>query len=214
MVPRHRIGVPVKRLLLLLPILTGCYSFTTIGRAHTIGKGHVEAFAAPEALVVPAPGGVAVRPVGEVGARVGVADNVDLEGRVTSLGGSFATHIQLRRDREAGSWEAMLAPGIAYTSPDKLAFELPVIFGVNVDKRDDQLVVAPRLAYQLRFGSPQVTSYFFTGISLGFAWRVVRQFTFMPEASLLTQLYSPPGYTSNVDSTAAFQLSAAMLFDF
>jgi hypothetical protein len=207
--------------------MTGCYSFTTIGRAHTIGKGHVEAFAAPEALIVPAPGGVAVRPVGEIGARVGITKDVDLEGRVTSLGGSFATHIQLRRDHEAGSWEAMLAPGIAYTSPDKLAFEIPVLFGVNValpwrrpafggsgDKRDDQLVIAPRLAYQLRFGSPQVTSYFFAGLSVGFAWRIVRHFTFMPEAALLTQLYSPPGYTSNTASTAAFQLSAAMLFDF
>lgn len=204
----------MRRLLLFVPLLTGCYSFTTIGRAHTIGKGHVEAFAAPEALVVPAPGGVAVRPVGEIGARVGVTDNVDLEGRVTSLGGSIATHIQIRRDREPGSWEAMLAPGIAYTATDKLAFELPIVFGVNVDKRDDQLVIAPRLAYQLRFGSPQVTSYFFTGLSLGFAWRIVRHFTFMPEASLLTQLYSPPGYTSNVASTAAFQLAAAVLVDF
>ena len=59
-----------------------------------------------------------------------------------------------------------------------------------------------------------MTSYFFTGLSLGFAWRIVRHFTFMPEASLLTQLYSPPGYTSNVASTAAFQLAAAVLVDF
>ena len=171
----------MRRLVCALPLLTGCYSFSTIGRAHTIGKGHVEAFAAPEALVVPAPGGVAVRPVGEIGARVGLTKDVDLEGRVTSLGGSFATHIQIRRDREPGSWEAMLAPG---------------------------------LAYQLRFGSPRVTSYFFTGLSLGFAWRIVRHVTFMPEASLLTQLYAPPGYTSNVNDTAAFQLAAAFLFDF
>jgi hypothetical protein len=205
----------VKRALIVLSLsMTRCYSFTTLGRAHTIGKGHVEAFAAPEALVVPAPGGVAARPVGEIGARIGVTDNVDLEGRVTSLGGSFATHVQLRRDREPGSWEAMLAPGVAYTAPDKLAFELPIVLGVNVDKRDDQLVIAPRIAYQLRFGSPQVTSYFFAGLSLGFAWRVVRHVSLMPEASLLTQLYSPPGYTSNVASTAAFQLAAAILVDF
>ena len=200
--------------MLSLSLTTGCYSFSTIGRAHTIGKGHVEAFAAPEAFVVPSKNGVAVRPVGEIGARVGVTENVDLEGRVTTLGGSFATHIQLRRDRQPGSWEAMLAPGLVYTSPDKLAFELPVVFGVNVDKRDDQFVIAPRLTYQLRFGSPEVTSYFFAGLSLGFAWRVVRHLTLMPEASLLTQLYSPPGYTSNTASTAAFQLAAAMLFDF
>ena len=206
----------MKRALLLAiaPLLGGCYSFSTIGRAHTVGKGHVEAFAAPEALVVPSNNGIAVRPVGEIGARVGVTDDVDLEGRVTTLGGSFATHVQLRRDRTFGSWEAMLAPGVAYTAPDKLAIELPVLFGVNVDKRDDQLVVTPRLAYQLRFGSPQPTSYFFAGLSIGFALRVLRHVTFMPEASLLTQLYAPPGYTSNVASTAALQLSAALLFDF
>lgn len=204
----------MKRLVFVVPLLTGCYSFNTIGRAHTIGKGHVEAFAAPEALIVPSFNGAAVRPVGEIGARVGVTDDVDLEGRVMTLGGSLAAHVQLRRDRTPGSWEAMLAPGLQFTSPDKLAFELPVVFGVNVDKRDDQLVIAPRLAYQLRFGSPQVTSYFFTGISLGFAWRLARHVTFMPEASLLTQLYSSPGYTSNVDGTAAFQLAAAVLLDF
>jgi hypothetical protein len=207
--------VPVKRVaLFFLPLLTGCYSFTTLTRAHTTGKGHVEAFAAPEGLVVPASNGLAVRPVGEIGARVGLTSSVDLEGRVTTLGGSIATHIQLRRDHEAGSWEAMLAPAVVCTSPDKLAFELPVVFGVNVDKRDDQLVLAPRLAYQLRFGSPQTTSYFFAGLSVGFAWRLLRHVTLMPEVSLLTQLYSPPGYTSNVASTAALELAIGMLFDF
>jgi hypothetical protein len=203
----------VKRLLLLAPLLSGCYSFTTLSRAHTIGKGHVEAFAAPEGLVVPASNGLAIRPVGEIGARVGVTDRVDLEGRVTTLGGSVATHLQLRRDPARWSWEAMLAPGVVYTAPEKLAFELPVLFGINVGG-DSQIVIAPRIAYQLRFATVQTTSYFFVGGSLGFAWRIARHFTLMPEASFLTQLYATPGFASNVANTCGIELAIGMLFDF
>jgi hypothetical protein len=204
----------MKRLVVLLvPLLSGCYSFTTLSRAHTIGKGHVEAFAAPEGLVVPASNGLAIRPVGEIGARVGVTDRVDLEGRVTTLGGSVATHLQLRRDPAKWSWEVMLAPGVVFTSPDKLAFELPVLFGINVGN-DSQIVIAPRIAYQLRFATMQTTSYFFAGGSLGFAWRLARHFTLMPEASFLGQLYATPGFTSNVASTVGIELAIGMLFDF
>ncbi len=195
---------------------SGCYSFSTLGRAHTIGRGHVEAFAAPEALVVPTSKQVAVRPMGEIGARVGVADDVDVEGRITTLGGSLAAHVQLHRNRARFGVDAMLAPGVAFTAPDKLAFELPILIGINLP-RDNQIVIAPRLAYQLRFGVPGLAhpaAFAFAGASLGFAWRVARHFTLMPEASFLGQIYAEPGFASNVSSTIGTELALGMLFDF
>jgi hypothetical protein len=36
--------------------LTACYSFPTMGRARTLGRGRVEVWAAPEALIVATPG--------------------------------------------------------------------------------------------------------------------------------------------------------------
>lgn len=195
---------------------SGCYSFTTLSRAHTIGAGHVEAFVAPEALVVPAGSQVAVRPVGEVGARIGVSDRVDLEGRVTTLGGSLAAHVQLHRDPSKFGVEAMLAPGAQFTAPDKLAFELPLIVGINVG-HDDQIVLAPRLVYQLRFdtpGLPHPLGFVFMGGSAGFAWRLVRHFTLMPEASFLGQLWAEPGFSSNVTGTVGVELALGALVDF
>jgi hypothetical protein len=207
----------VKRALaLMLLATTHCYSYTTLSRAHTVGAGHVEAFAAPEALVVPASNQVAVRPVGEIGARIGVTDRVDLEGRVTTLGGSLAAHVQLRRDPSRFGVEAMLAPGAAFTAPDKLAFELPLVVGVNVG-HDDQIVLAPRVVYQLRFDVPGLSrplGYAFLGGSIGFAWRLVRHFTLMPEASFLGQIWSEPGFASNYAGTVGVQLALGALFDF
>jgi len=206
-----RIGI-----LACLLFTTGCYSFTTLSRAHTVGKGHVEVFAAPEAIVVPAAKDVSIRPVGEVGARVGVTSDLDLEGRVTTLGGALAAHVQLRRDPTKWGVDAMLSPGVQFTTPDKLAFELPLVLGVDVG-HDDQIVVAPRFAYQLRFGVPGFShpiGFAFAGGSLGFAWRLAKHFTLMPEASFLAQIYAQPGFASNVAGTVGTELALGALFDF
>ncbi len=200
-----------------LAMLTpGCYSFSTLGRAHTVGAGHVEAFLAPEAIAVPTSNQIAVRPIGEAGLRVGVARDVDVEGRVTTLGGSLAAHLQLRRDPSRFGVEAMLAPGVAFTSPDKLSFELPILFGIQLG-HDNQIVIAPRAAYQLRFGAPgfdHPLAFVFLGGSLGFAWRVAKHFTLMPEISFLGQAYAEPGLASNVSNTLGMQLALGALLDF
>jgi hypothetical protein len=207
----------VKRLALLLTsllALSGCYSFSTLGRAHTVGKGHVEVFAAPEAIVVPASGQVSVRPEGELGVRVGVADKLDLEGRATTLGGAVSAHVQLRRDPTG--IDVMVNPGVQYTSPDKLALDVPLLFGINLPG-DNQLVLAPRLAYQLRLDVPGIghpLAYAFVGLSVGFAWRIVKHLTLMPEVATLSQLYAPAGFASNVANALGFQLALGVLVDF
>jgi hypothetical protein len=200
--------------LLLLLLVTGCYSFSTLGRAHTVGARHVEVFAAPEGLIVPSSGQVAVRPLGEAGVRVGITDKLDLEGRVTTLGGALAAHVQLRRD--ARGIDVMVAPGLQYTAPDKLTVDVPLLLGINLP-HDNEIVLAPRLAYQLRLAVPgfdHPMQFVFVGLSAGFAWRVVKHFTVMPELATVTQLYAPPGFTTNVNNAVGMQLSLGLLLDF
>ena len=47
----------------MLAGLDGCYSFTTLGRARTIGRHEIQAFAAPEALAPPVEGPATPAPV-------------------------------------------------------------------------------------------------------------------------------------------------------
>jgi hypothetical protein len=185
----------------------GCYSFSSLGRARTVGKHHVEVFGAPELLAVPGGKSIAGRPVTELGARVGVTDRLDVAARVTTLGVGAAAEIQVVHD-------VLVAPGVQVTSPDKLAFELPVRFGIDLGK--NQLILAPRLAYQLRFGVPVVgtTAYLFGGASVGFAWRLGKRFTFLPEVAFLGQLWATPGFSSNLENTVGMQLSLGALIDF
>ena len=201
-------------LIAALSLLSGCYSFSTLGRAHTVGARHVEVFAAPEALVVRSAGQLAVRPVGELGVRVGITDKLDVEGRVTTLGGALSAHVQLHRDPR--SIDMMLAPGVQYTSPDKLALELPLVLGINLP-HDNEIVLAPRLAYQLRLvvpGFDHPMQFLFAGLSVGFAWRIVKHLTVMPELATLTQIYAPPGFATNVNDALGLQLSLGVLLDF
>jgi hypothetical protein len=202
----------VRHAWLLLFLGSGCYSFSTLQRARTIGKGHVQVFAAPDLLLVPGGSTAAGRPVAEGGARVGVTDALDLEGRITTLGFTAGAHVQVRRGE---TLDVMLAPGLAVTSPDKLALELPAPFGIELG-HDNQLVLTPRLVYQMRFGAPgfdRPISFWFAGASVGFAWRVTKSFTFLPELAALTQIYSEPGFSSNVGGTVGLQLSFGLLFD-
>ena len=211
--------LPVKRALLVLITLatTGCYSFSDARpRAHARSQDTSKRSPRPKRSSFRRRSKSPCGPIGEIGARVGVARRCRLEGRVTTLGGSLAAHVQLRRDPSRFGVEAMLAPGIAFTAPDKLAFELPILFGIQVG-HDNQIVIAPRAAYQLRFGVPgfdHPIAFIFLGGSLGFAWRVVKHFTLMPEVSFLGQAYAEPGFGSNVANTLGMQLALGALFDF
>jgi len=193
---------------------TGCYSFTTLGRARTIGKGRVQAFAAPEAMIVPGGGSVMVRPIGEIGARYGITDRFDIEARVTTFGGNGSAHVQLRRGGLYGI-DIMLAPGFAFTSPDKLSFELPFVFGLNLP-HDNQIVVAPRAVHQMRFanGFSRPIHYLFAGLSIGFAWRLTKALTLLPEFAFLKQTYAEPGFASSVVGSVGIQGALGILVDF
>jgi hypothetical protein len=196
--------------------MSGCYSFSTLGRARIVEPHQIEIFGAPAALIQAVSNGAAVRPGGDVGVRYGLDQRWELDGRITTLGATVGPRIQLLRSANPNSgFDLLIAPALAYTYPDKFALELPLLLGWNVGK-GDQIVVAPRLVYQARFSDDGVSyplSYAFAGGSVGFAWKVSRHFTLMPEVSFLTQLYSQPGFSSNLEGTLGIQASAGVLLD-
>jgi len=196
--------------------LCGCYSFSTLGRARIVEPHQIEIFGAPAALIQAVSTGAAIRPGGDLGVRYGLDERWELDGRLTTLGATVGPRIQLFRSASPNSgFDLLIAPALAYTYPDKFALEVPLVLGWNVGK-GDQIVVAPRLVYQARFSDDGVSyplSYAFAGGSVGFAWKVSRHFTLLPEVSFLTQLYSQPGFSSNLEGTLGIQASAGVLFD-
>ena len=200
--------------LLLLLASTGCYSFTTLGRARPIGKGHVEVFAAPEAMIVPGGGKVMVRPVGEIGGRYGITESLDVEARVTTFGFSGGGHVQIVRGGLYGI-DLMLAPGFQFTSPDKLTFEVPFVFGLNLP-HDHQLVLAPRAAWQMRFatGFSRPIHFLFAGLSIGYVFRLTKSLALVPEFAFLKQTYAEPGFETSVVGTIGVTGALGILVDF
>lgn len=196
-------------------LLSGCYSFSTLGRARVVDEGQVEVFVAPEALVVASASGGSARPIGEGGVRYGLTDAVELDARITTLGVTAGPRIQLYRSEDPSSGvDVLIAPALAYTSTDKLALELPVLVGFNLGEH--QLVLAPRVAYQMRFGAAGQdgpVSFVYLGGSVGFAIRVDPHVILLPEVALLGEIYADPGYASNLARALGLQLAFGLLFD-
>jgi len=202
--------------LLVLLSCSGCYSFSTLGRARTLDEGKLELFGAPEGLAITNGKELAIRPVGELGARYGLTDRVELDGRLTTLGVTLGPRVQLLRSpsKECGV-DVALAPAFAFTSPDKLAVELPLQVGINF-RGEHQLVFAPRAVYQARVdvpGSDHPVSFVLLGGSVGFVWQFSKHVALMPELSVLAQAYAEPGYSSNVGGGLGIQGALGLLID-
>ena len=204
-----------RALLLTLLLTTGCYSFSTLGRARTVQEGRIEVWGAPEALVVATDTGGSVRPVGEVGVRYGATREVELDARITTAGFTLGPRVQLVRAPDPrDGFDVLVAPALAYTAQDKLALEVPLLFGINLGEH--QIVIAPRLVYQMRLGAtgvPGPISFLYAGGSIGVAIQLDAHVALMPEVALLGQIYSDPGFTSNVASALGLQASLGLIVD-
>ena len=196
-------------------MLGGCYSFSTLGRARTVEEGHFEAWGAPEALVVATDSGGSIRPVGELGIRYGATREVELDARVTTLGLTLGPRVQLYRSPDPHQgFDLLIAPALAYTAQDKLALEVPVLFGINLGEH--QIVIAPRLVYQMRLAAPGLSvpvNFLYAGASVGVAIQLDSHVALMPEVALLGQIYADPGFTSNLASALGIQASIGLLVD-
>lgn len=203
--------------LTLVVALAGCYSFPTMGRAHVVEHRHLEVWAAPLALVVATPGGDgqeaggSVRPLVEVGARYGASDRIELDARAGTFGFGAGTRIQLLR---SANIDVLVAPGLAFTLPNKPALELPVVAGWNFGRH--QLIASVRGVYQQKWGVGGVDGplhFAYLGGSLGFAWQIWEHVAVMPELALLTELWSPPGFTSELPNAVGIQAGIGFLWD-
>ncbi len=210
--------MPVKRVtaIVLMGLLaSACMSFSTLGRARVVEVGRVQIYGAPEALVVATDSGASIRPIAEVGVRVGVTPELELGARVTTLGLTLGARTQLHRSPDPRSGvDVLLAPALAYTVQDKLALEAPVLIGINLG--DHQLVVAPRVTYQMRLAVPgqaAPASYLYLGVSVGLVIRLDDHVALMPEIAALGQVYADPGYASSLSSALGLQGSIGLLVD-
>jgi hypothetical protein len=187
-----------------------------MGRARIVEPEHVEVWAAPEALVIATSTGAGIRPLGEVGLRYGLTSFVELDGRVGTFGASIGPRLQLLRSPSAARLvDIALAPALAFTWPDKLAEELPVLIGFNLPGRH-QIVVSWRLATQQHYGVggiPRPVNFVYMGGSLGFAWQIMQHFALMPEVAVLSQVYADPGFSSNVAGAFGIQWGIGVLWD-
>lgn len=196
---------------------TGCYTFTVLGRARTVPRRNVEVLVASGVTGTAAFDGDAnVRPSFEVGVRYGVTGALDVGARVGDYGGSVTARVQLTRSsRESSGVDVLLAPGVAYTLTDKMALELPCLVGFNIHG-GHQIVLAPRVAYQLRFGVGDLdhpAQFFFVGGSAGFVWKLGRHVALMPEVGVLATLYAEPGFTSFTRAGPGVDAALGVIWD-
>jgi hypothetical protein len=188
-----------------------------VGRAHTVAPGHLELLAAAGA------GGVAVvnaapnvEPRFEVGARYGLADRADVGLSVEESGALANVRLQaLRAPPGTLGVELLAAPGIAYTYPEKLSFELPILLGLSL-KNGNEVVLAPRVVEMLDFGDGDIghpAEFVFVGGSVEFVWQLWQRVALVPELGLLVNAYNEPGFSTFTSAGPALQAAIGVLWD-
>lgn len=211
-----------RALVVALAALAGCYAYPTMGRARIVRPHHLELWAAPEALVIATPGGAmqqagaSSRPILEGGARYGLTDRVELAATAGTFGLAAGPRIQLVRsaDPERG-FDVALAPELAFTPPDKPAIDLPVLVGWNL-RGGHQLVASARVVYQQHWGVGGVSGpvqFAYAGGSIGFVWQAFAHLALVPEVAFLTQIYAPPGFTSELPNAIGVEAGVGLLWD-
>ena len=213
----------MKRLAALACALTGlagtsgCYSFTVMGRAHTVAPGHLELLAAAGA------GGVAVidasqnvEPRFEIGARYGVASFADVGLVVDESGAVANVRLQaLRAPPGTLGFEVLAAPGVSYTYPEKLSVEFPVLLGLSF-RSGNELVLAPRVVELLDFGDGDIgqpAEFVFVGGSIEYVWQLWKRVALVPELGVLFNVYSEPGFSTFTAAGPALQVAVGVLWD-
>jgi hypothetical protein len=56
-------------------------------------------------------------------------------------------------------------------------------------------------------------TYAYVGGSIGFAWQVTRRIALVPELAVLTQVYAPAGFTSELPNALGMQAGVGILWD-
>lgn len=196
--------------------LGGCASAASSGRARTLESGTSQVGGDVElgVLTLPRVGDQQARvPWVQLGAsyRAGVADDLELGGRVAGIGvpglsaltvGGDLKWQLLRADGPRTRWDWALAPGASYQqvrlgdSPWHIVgVSAPLLWGREVGRH--ALVLGARLADQLWVGEGQrPINLFLAGGTVAFAARVGRRWEVMPELALM---WSPVSFNGEVE---------------
>jgi hypothetical protein len=192
----------MKRLAILgVIVLAGCPSFTTMGTARTIEKGKGQFYVAV--------GGVSLAdfeqdasgeslsvglPSFELGGRYGVADGVEVGGKIFPIGAELNAKIALVRPETPSGLNLSVGPAASvypFTTGDETVtlawLHLPLLVGLNVG--GSELVIAPRISDLIVTGGGDSINTVFAGGSLGFAWKVSDGFRILPEISFATPIF-------------------------
>ena len=223
-------------LLAALPALAlgaGCPSFTTMGSARTLPARHVQAWLAPGYTTLHdfqrdsgshEPVAIALPNV-EVGARLGVTDEVEVGGKLwlygAELDGKFAI---LRPARPEDGVAVSVAPGVSHmrldagsgtTSASYTWIHLPVLVGFPLEG-GSELTLGPRISDLIVTGGGTTQGAIWVGGSVGLAWRLGPWFRLLPEVSMaypVAGLGTPTGTALDLKPRGAVtQVGLGLLF--
>jgi hypothetical protein len=192
-----------------------------MGLARTLEKGHTQVFLAPQVVGVQMrlaggdPYATFVMPQFELGLRHGVADGLELGGKLWALGAQLEGKVQLAR----GAVDLALGPGVSYVGfrSDGDRFRvvtagLPLLVGFNAAD-GSQFVLAPKLVYQT-YQAPATDTFrfLFLGSSLGYAWRAGERIHVLPELTVLYPVANSGRLADVRFDGAVFQAGIGFLF--
>lgn len=206
-----------------LLLMVGCSSFTTYRTARPVPKGRTQTLVAPQ-MSGAGPRETQKAPFPElaVSVRHGLTHKLELGGTLTVLPlgqamrelGVEATAKRHVLASAGGRWDVAVAGGLGYRTfaSSGALFEMvhasiPLIVGVNLG--DDQIVIAPTLAWQRWYatGAHPVDIPSF-GASLGYRWQISPRFALLPEISGATS----PTAMSGFGETGLVHLGIALVF--
>jgi hypothetical protein len=216
---------------LLLGGGSGCVTLNTYQSANTLGKGHYElsvSAAVDGWNYVSSPGGCyqtcgQAIPQGDLSARYGVADAIDVGLRVGPAGLEVLGKFQLS-SRDNSRVAVSFAPSIGgFVSPVDpttrwLNTTLPLLIGLNFGA-GHQLVLSPKVIalttnYSLNYNNfPSAQNALLAGTGVGVLLRLTDRFSIMPEASFLYPAAMPSNLvTSGSQGYLIFQFGVGFLF--
>ncbi|MFN0061111.1 MAG: hypothetical protein ACKVPX_01135 [Myxococcaceae bacterium] len=179
----------------------GCASASSLQRAKTLGVDNAEAsleVGAAFSVPLPSPDDFRAAPRSDFALRYGVADRVDVGGRIGSTGAEFGVKLLLSSPRSAFVHLSLLptigglavfgtaGPGGAFIS------QLPLLLGFEV-LPGTELVLGVRAVDAVLFGAlangPSAGHVLFLGGSLGLSWRLSDHLRLHPELAALAPIW-------------------------
>jgi hypothetical protein len=160
--------------------LLACATIGTLQRAQTVGEGDFEWAIEPGYWGVSSETTGVALPYGNIAARWGLTDRVDIGGRVGFAGTEFLAKARLTGD------DAPVVVSVAPTVGGLFAggggfinAQLPVIVDVPVGK--NALVLAPKISTMTATVGGEYATLWSAGASMGYALRLSDTVTVLPE---------------------------------